>query len=315
MGEDGLHGMVIGENAQVGARTHVTSSVPPSVCIFGQQSFEATTSSSSKAAQHRPLGWTTFSSNVWHLVSRRLPAVACLHVALIAPYHACLQLFFATQDYGPQYNEVSPTWGSMQAPLDRNAAVVLVATGAILFYLSLAGVIVAYKWAIFGRFRPHTSVVENNAYTEYHNYQVYSWWLAAHCIRQLQGTLLVNGALRMLGSSVPWSVHIQTNTFYEPDLLNIGHGSVIDTCTLLGHKFEIRDGAPTMVFASCTVGESVVLQPGSLVWAEDMIPTGATLGARSQILSSAAPDHRQNEMLLGVPATAVREMQQEPSSS
>jgi len=187
-----------------------------------------------------------------------------------------------------------------------------VATGAVLFYLSLLVLIVAYKWAVFGRLKTSATSLMKNEYIEYHNYQVYLYLLTAHILRQLQGTALANAVLRILGARVPWSVHIESVSFYDTDLLEIGDGSVLDTCWCLGHKLEFRDGAPTMVFAKCKTGAAVVLQPGSIVWAEDVIPDGVTLTARSQILSSTASDLCPNHVLSGVPAIAVPELQAAP---
>jgi non-ribosomal peptide synthetase-like protein len=150
-------------------------------------------------------------------------------------------------------------------------------TGYLLFGVSFLALIVILKHATFFR-----AVAGDYPYVSFY---VLRWALIGAFVslakvvilRHLQGMPLLNLFFRLMGARIGRDVVINSCNMFDFDLLEIGEGTLLADCVVIGHVGEegMLRLRPVSIGRGCTIGQSSVVFPGSVM--ED----GSVLGALS----------------------------------
>ncbi|WP_226345343.1 Pls/PosA family non-ribosomal peptide synthetase [Agilicoccus flavus] len=164
---------------------------------------------------------------------------------------------------------------------------ILVAAGAV-----AAGVTVAAKWLLVGRFRAvehplWSSFVWRNELADTFVETVAGPWFAWAAT----GTPALNLWLRCMGATIGRGVWCETYWLPESDLVDLGAGATVNRgCVLQTHLFHDRimsmdtvtlaDGATMgphgVILPAASIGTGSSVGPGSLVLRGDAVPAGST---------------------------------------
>jgi non-ribosomal peptide synthetase-like protein len=181
-------------------------------------------------------------------------------------------------------------------PLWGLAATVAAVPLSIAWYVSL---LVAVKWLFIGRIRPGTYALHSGAYLRY--------WFLQYALNNTRGLLLPVYAtvylpplLRMLGARIGRGTEISTVMQLTPDLVEVGSGSFLaDACMVGGTR--IHDGQ--IELGRVRIGAKAFIGNSALVPAGTDVGDDALLG----VLSCPMPGERlpDNGQWLGSPAFAL----------
>jgi non-ribosomal peptide synthetase-like protein len=158
--------------------------------------------------------------------------------------------------------------------------------------LAAAGVVVACKWIVIGRYRSgerplwSSFVWKNELVTALHEN------LAAPLLTDfLEGSPYLAWFFRALGAKVGRRVYMGTTELTEYDLVSIGDGACLNAeCTLQTHLFEdrIMKMSTVCIGAHCTVGSDAVvlydthMESGAVLGPLSLLMKGETLPANTR---------------------------------
>jgi len=145
-----------------------------------------------------------------------------------------------------------------------------------------AGIAVAIKWTVIGRYRcghhPLWSffVWRDELVNSAHE-QLAGEWL----LRFALGTPLMSLYLRAMGSSVGRGVWCETTAITEYDVVSLGDGCAINRgCCLMTHVFQDR----LLSIGPTSIGPGATMGPTSAVLPDTTLGAGACIGAHSVVL-------------------------------
>jgi len=164
------------------------------------------------------------------------------------------------------------------------------ALAGCLYGLTSFLVVVALKWLLIGRYRPHAApmwtpfVWISEAVTN-----LYESLAVRNFLDMLRGTPLLPWALRLLGARIGRGVYLNTTDLTEFDCVRIGDEAELNAwCGPQTHLFEDRVmkigrvdigarvtvGARSIILYNTRVGDGVRLGPLSLVVKGEELPPG-----------------------------------------
>jgi len=129
--------------------------------------------------------------------------------------------------------------------------------------LAAALAVVAFKWALMGRYRPaehplwSTFVWKTELVTA-----MYESLARLFLVDKLHGTPFLAAYLRLLGARVGRRVYLNSTEFTEFDLVEVGDGAALnDDCTIQTHLFEDRvmKVSAVKIGPKCSVGSQAVV--------------------------------------------------------
>ncbi|HTB64047.1 MAG TPA: Pls/PosA family non-ribosomal peptide synthetase, partial [Opitutales bacterium] len=215
-----------------------------------------------------------------------VPIFALYSIQLLIPYMTYAVITSSDYDWLPE----NP-WQARFFAIVASLAVFLATIPAI-FLLSII-----LKWLVLGRTKPGVYPLWGFYY--------FRWWFTLRLLGvvptdYLTGTPLLAIYLRLLGAKIGPGVHLDTDSFDAPDLLDIGEGSSICTgAALLCSRIE--NGL--LKIAATTVGRGCHVGNGSVVAAGSVLRDRAHLGDLSLLPSGGIIPA--NEMWCGSPAAKV----------
>lgn len=156
--------------------------------------------------------------------------------------------------------------------------------------LGSAGLVIALKWLVVGRYQPQTIPLWSNFVwrTELIT-GLYESIVVGGCLDFLIGTPFAAIVLRLLGMRVGKGVYIETTDFTEFDLIAIGNNVILNhDCTLQTHLFEDRVmkmervrlesgcqvGTTAVVLYDSLLAADALVQPMSLIMKGEHLPAG-----------------------------------------
>ena len=169
---------------------------------------------------------------------------------------------------------------------DRNGT-----TGALvaapLTGLAAVGVVIAAKWVLLGRVQPGTHALWSCWCSRWDFLYVLWDWIARPPLSQLEGSLLLNSALRAFGMHLGRGVVLagRFSQVVDPDMLHFDDDAVVDA-DFQAHTFEdrvlkidhvhLRAGAHAATYAvlfyGSDLGERAVLRPVSVALKGERLP-------------------------------------------
>jgi non-ribosomal peptide synthetase-like protein len=174
------------------------------------------------------------------------------------------------------------------------------------FGLAAAGIVVALKWIVVGRYRPGEHplwsrfVWRAELVTAMHENLANPFF-----VDKLDGTPFVSWFFRALGAKIGKRVYMGTTELTEYDLVTVGDEACLnEDCTLQTHLFEDRvmKVSNVHVGARCTVGSGAVvlydaeMEEGSKLGSLSLLMKGETLPAWSSWEGSPARLNRCSEV-------------------
>lgn len=195
------------------------------------------------------------------------------------------RLFWETLRFALPLALVPVAWGWYRAvaaapvgPGVRSLIVAPAATLAALGWLVLAAV--ALKWGLIGRVRPGTHPLWSCWCSRWDFCYVAWGYLARPAVAALEGTLLLNAVLRLLGTTVGRGVVLGPgfSQVVDPDMIALGDGATV-SADFQAHTFEDRVlkidrlrvgvratvGAHAVVFYGADVGDRTWVAPHAVV--------------------------------------------------
>jgi non-ribosomal peptide synthetase-like protein len=145
-----------------------------------------------------------------------------------------------------------------------------------------AGLAIAAKWLVAGRYRPcekplwSTFVWRNELVNALHEHLACDW-----LVTMLAGTPFIAWYFRLMGAEIGRRTYLDTTDLTEFDLVRIGDDAALNgDCTIQTHLFEDRvmKVSRVEIGAGCTVGG------GSLVLYDTRMEAGASLGELSLLM-------------------------------
>jgi non-ribosomal peptide synthetase-like protein len=159
-------------------------------------------------------------------------------------------------------------------------------------------IVVAFKWAVIGRYTPANKPLWSNyVWRSELVTGVYENFLVLFFLNMLTGTPFIKYPLRMLGCKIGKRVCIETTQITEFDLVRMGDDSVVnDNCTLQTHLFEDR----VMKMSYVDIGKKCSVGGMSVVLYDSKMEDGSILEPLSVLMKSETLPA--NTVFVGAPA-------------
>ncbi|KAJ8613878.1 hypothetical protein CTAYLR_008678 [Chrysophaeum taylorii] len=236
-------GTVIGEDSVVGQQTLASGIVPPGSVKLGKITFRRRQSSrgTGNNSTKNGGGGGDLRLALVPFVSRTLLLALFGFVALIPSYELAVLVLFGSsnfyedQDYLSGANEDGSRW---TPPVDRNLGLLCIGPISLVAFACMSLVCRLWTYLVFGNFR-RLDGTSRWVFEAFHEYQFMIIY-ASHkfAMPLLQGSRLAVAYMRFWGADVDWTAFINNQLFYEPPLLSLEAGCVVDQGVWhLGHVF------------------------------------------------------------------------------
>ncbi|KAJ8602067.1 hypothetical protein CTAYLR_001599 [Chrysophaeum taylorii] len=252
----------------------------------------------------------------WQCLLERAVVVILFGVGLVLAYELAVLAFFGAANY---YKDTEYLSGWRRdgtrwtPPVDRNLAVLLLGVVGLVAIASISFAYRLWQFVVLDDFRRTPS--RSAFLSSYFGYQTVFYEILQLAMPLVRGSRLAVSYLRFWGARVHETAFINSHYFYEPTLLELAAGCVLDDKnTNIAHVF--RDGR--LHFAPKKISRNAILHPHCVTWAGDVVPPNVVMGPRSQLatLDTEDPNNNNNNngdsfaaeayYLQGCPARRIR---------